>query len=94
MAHGFLAHHAQDDVGVATRDLHAGEVVEGVYMDSEQSISITLASNVPLGHKVALKDLPANSECREYNEIIGRITADIAKGELVHVHNIKSIRWA
>jgi altronate dehydratase small subunit len=28
----------------------------------------------------------------KYGEIIGRATADIAKGEHVHVHNIESLR--
>lgn len=94
MAHGFLIHFQPDDVGVAVRDLSKGEQVEGVYMDNDSSITITLVSDVPLGHKVALRDMPEGHMCIEYGEIIGRITKPVKQGEHVHTHNIKSARWA
>ncbi len=94
MARGFLVHNKEDDVGVAVRDLEAGETVEGVFMDTNDSVTLTTLTAIPLGHKVALRDLPEGHECREYNEVIGRITAPVRQGEHVHVHNIKSLRWA
>jgi len=94
MAHGFLVHCKEDDVGVAVRDLAAGETVEGVYMDSEESVTLALLAVVPLGHKVALQDMAEGHECREYNEVIGRVTTPIRQGEHVHVHNIRSARWS
>ena len=94
MAHGFLIHFQPDDVGVAVRDLSKGEQVEGVYMDNDSSITITLVSDVPLGHKVALRDMPEGHMCIEYGEIIGRITQPVKQGDHVHTHNIKSARWA
>ncbi len=94
MAHGFLVHCKEDDVGVAVRDLTVGEAVEGVCMDSDESATLTLVSVVPLGHKVALRDMAEGHECREYNEVIGRVTAAVRRGEHVHVHNIRSARWS
>jgi (2R)-sulfolactate sulfo-lyase subunit alpha len=94
MAHGFLVHCKEDDVGVAVRDLTVGEAVEGVYMDSDESVTLTLVSVVQLGHKVALRDMAEGHECREYNEVIGRVTAAVQLGEHVHVHNIRSARWS
>jgi len=94
MAHGFLVHCKEDDVGVAVRDLAPGETVEGVCMDSEESVTLALIAVVPLGHKVALRDMAEGHECREYNEVIGRVTTPIRQGEHVHVHNIRSARWS
>jgi (2R)-sulfolactate sulfo-lyase subunit alpha len=47
----------------------------------------------PIGHKIALKDLKKGDTIFKYGEDIGRAVADIAKGEHVHVHNIKTKRW-
>jgi (2R)-sulfolactate sulfo-lyase subunit alpha len=94
MAHGFLVHCKEDDVGVAVRDLAAGETVEGVFMDTGDGVTLTMISVVPLGHKVALQDMAEGHECREYNEVIGRVTAALWQGEHVHVHNIRSARWS
>ena len=49
---------------------------------------------VPLGHKIALADVPAGGDVVEYGVVIGVATADIAKGQLVHIHNLKGRRWA
>jgi (2R)-sulfolactate sulfo-lyase subunit alpha len=96
VAHGFLIHRQGDDVGVAVRDLRAGETADGVYMDSADDdgrVTVTLVSDVPLGHKLALRELPAGHEAREYGEIIGRMTQPARAGEHVHTHNIRSVRW-
>ncbi len=94
MAHGFLVHEDHDDVGVAVRDLQAGEAVTGVYQRSLNETQVTLRDAVPLGHKVALKELHRGDEVIEYDEVIGVATQPIEVGNHVHVHNIKSVRWA
>jgi (2R)-sulfolactate sulfo-lyase subunit alpha len=94
MAHGFLVHCKEDDVGVAVRDLAPGETVEGVCMDTGEGVTLATISVVPLGHKVALRDMVEGQECHEYNEVIGRVTTAIRRGEHVHVHNIRSARWS
>jgi (2R)-sulfolactate sulfo-lyase subunit alpha len=48
---------------------------------------------VPIGHKVALKDLKAGDTCMKYGEDIGKIVADVAQGEHLHTHNCKTKRW-
>lgn len=94
MAHGFLIHDDQDHVGVAVRDLQAGESVTGVYQKSLKETQIIVREGVSLGHKVALKDLNPGDQIIEYNEVIGVATQPIRVGDHVHVHNIKSVRWA
>ena len=80
MAHGFLVHADKDDVGVAVRDLAAGETVTGVYQKSLKETSVTLTEMVPLGHKVALTNLKVGDNIIEYNEVIGIATQPIYMG--------------
>jgi len=53
---------------------------------------IKLLSDIPMGHKFALRAMDKNADVIKYGEPIGRTTAAIAKGEHVHVHNVISHR--
>jgi (2R)-sulfolactate sulfo-lyase subunit alpha len=94
MKKGILLHEANDDVGVAVMDLKAGEVIGVATLEGKDVRQITLVTDVPLGHKVAMADLPLDKHVIEYGREIGFVAAPIAAGEHVHVHNIKSLRWA
>lgn len=93
MSHGFLVHGDDDHVGVAVRDLQAGEQAEGVSLTSRRPIQVTVLAEIPLGHKVALVDLKAGDRLLKYNEVVGVVTEPIRAGDHVHVHNLKSVRW-
>lgn len=94
MAKGILMHEPSDDVGVAVMDLKAGEEIEAVTLAGDPVSKITLVDDVPLGHKVALRDLPKEKHIIEYGEEIGYAYVPIKLGAHVHVHNIKSLRWS
>jgi (2R)-sulfolactate sulfo-lyase subunit alpha len=94
MKKGILLHEAADYVGVAAMDLKAGETVEAVTLDGEPVTPIVLAEDVPLGHKVAMRELAEKKHILEYGCEIGYATKAINKGAHVHTHNIKSLRWA
>jgi len=89
----FIVHDKSDNVGVAIEDLRAGEEVVGVYLSESSLITIKVLNEVPLGHKIALTDLRAGDKIVKYGEVIGIATRDIRKGEHVHIHNIRSLRW-
>jgi (2R)-sulfolactate sulfo-lyase subunit alpha len=89
----FLVHTKSDYVGVAVDDVREGETVEGVYMDDGSTVKITSINQIPLGHKIALKDIKRGEKVIEYGEPIGVSTQDIKMGSHVHIHNIKSLRW-
>lgn len=93
MGHAFLIHGDCDHVGVAVRDIHAGEMVEGVWQNSRKSIQIHALDDIPLGHKIALTDLTMGQQVLKYKEVIGATTQSVARGNHVHVHNIKTLRW-
>ena len=94
MKKGILLHKADDDVGVAAMDLKASEEVEAVTLEGDPVKQVHLVEDVPLGHKVAIRDMKKEKHVLEYGREIGYATVDIAEGAHVHVHNIKSLRWA
>ena len=88
----FLVHHNGDHVGVAVADLSPGPA-RGETLDDQTSIEVDVLDTVPLGHKVALGDLAEGSDLIEYGLRVGIVSADIARGQHVHVHNVRSARW-
>jgi (2R)-sulfolactate sulfo-lyase subunit alpha len=92
--HKFLIHNNGDDVGVATEDIRQGEQVTGVYMDTDESVSVEARGDIPLGHKIAVNDIPAGGEVIEYQVRVGLAKEAITVGDYVHVHNIGSARWS
>lgn len=94
MKKAILLHEADDDVGVTAMDLKAGEVVLAVTLEGETVTEIKLVDDVPLSHKVAMRAMAAKKNVIEYGRPIGYASVDIAAGAHVHVHNIKSLRWA
>ncbi len=75
-----------DNVATALRDLAAGEVVE---LDG---LRIRVGEPVPLCHKLALADLAPGDAVLKYGQPIGVVTAAVAAGGHVHVHNMQSAR--
>lgn len=94
MKKGILLHEPGDDVGVAVMDIQAGEEIEAVTLEGQPVKSITVIENVPLGHKVAMREMPEGHHVQEYGRSIGYASQAIRLGAHVHVHNIKSLRWA
>jgi (2R)-sulfolactate sulfo-lyase subunit alpha len=88
----FLAHRAGDAVAVAVRDLQIGPA-QGGYLDAPDTEKVDLTHAVPLGHKLALKDIPQGGAVIEYGLQIATATADIHRGDYVHIHNVRSSRW-
>lgn len=87
---GAIVLHADDDVAVLTAPAAAGDAVET--LGAQEGIIVRTAAAVPAWHKLALRDLAAGADVRKYGEIIGRLTAPVAAGDHVHVHNLESRR--
>jgi len=78
---------------VVVEGLKAGTDMLCVVTHDNSSLRLTSNADIPIGHKVALKDLKAGDTCIKYGEDIGKIIADIKKGDHVHTHNCKTKRW-
>lgn len=82
----FLVHHRKDNVAV---------ILEGSLKKGEEitigSQKIKLRSNIPFGHKVAIREIPRGRMAVKYGERIGRAKKDIHAGDHVHVQNLEDI---
>ncbi len=76
---------AGDSVAVALMALKAGKTVE---VDGQP---VALINDVPAGHKFALKAIAMGEPVIKYGYPIGQAKCDIAIGEHVHVHNLKTL---
>lgn len=93
MKHGILMHEPDDDVGVAVADLAAGSEVGAVTLEGQPVRTVRLVDPVPLGHKVALRDLPPGKDVIEYGRVIGTAVQAARCGAHVHTHNLRTKRW-
>lgn len=87
-------HESDDDVGVAVEDLKKGNKVGVVTLEGKEAGAVKLLHNVPLGHKVAMRNLPKDKPVIKYGRPVGKAVEDIEKGAHVHTHNVKSLRWS
>jgi (2R)-sulfolactate sulfo-lyase subunit alpha len=91
----FLVHDSShDNVGVAVVDVKAGQDLEGRDLVSNKALKAKATMDIPLGHKIALKDFKTGDTVMKYGCDIGKVVKDIKTGEHVHVHNVKTKRWA
>jgi (2R)-sulfolactate sulfo-lyase subunit alpha len=89
-----LVHDHRDNVGVVVvENLAAGTNMLCVVTEDNSEFRANVTQDVPIGHKVALKDLAPGDTVVKYGEDIGRVAAPIRKGEHVHTHNLKTKRW-
>ena len=90
----FVVHDEHDSVGVVVVEgVKAGQQLNGWIMDQNKDIEVSAKSDIPIGHKLAIRELPKDSTVIKYGVDIGRVVAPIKAGEHAHVHNIKTKRW-
>ena len=73
--------------------LKADQEITGWIMKEDETVTIQILNDIPIGHKVALKDFSEGDTVIKYNTDIGKVVAPIRKGEHLHVHNVKTKRW-
>jgi len=89
-----LVHDHEDNVGVVVVEgLTAGTEMLCCVTHDNSTFQLTARADVPIGHKIALKDLGTGDTAIKYGEDIGRAVSDISKGGHVHTHNVKTKRW-
>ncbi len=76
--------HNSDNVAVALSELKEGE---SVFVDG---MEINIKENIPRGHKFAAFDIKEGEDAIKYGFPIGHATKNIAAGEFVHTHNLKT----
>jgi (2R)-sulfolactate sulfo-lyase subunit alpha len=90
----FVVHDQEDSVGVVVVEgVKSGDTLTGWIMDQDREIKVTARSDIPIGHKLAIKALAKDATVIKYGVDIGRVVAPIQVGEHAHVQNIKTKRW-
>ena len=89
-----LVHGPKDNVGVVVVEgLKAGTEMLCVVTEDNSSFEMKAEADVPIGHKIALRDMKTGDTAIKYGEDIGKIVADVKKGHHVHTQNLKTKRW-
>lgn len=89
-----LVHEKKDNVGVVVVEgLKAGTDMLAVITHDNSEFRVAAKQDIPIGHKIALKDMKAGETIWKYGQDIGKTIADVKKGEHLHVHNAKTKRW-
>ena len=89
-----VLHDPKDSVAVVVVEgVKAGTALTGLILDEDRTISLQCVQDIPIGHKVALKDMSEGETVIKYGVDIGKVVQPIKRGQHAHVHNIKTKRW-
>ncbi len=80
----------QDNVATVIGHAQAGQEIPLTGPTSLETIQA--ASDLPFGHKLALRPIAAGQKVIKYAHSIGTAVEDISPGEDVHIHNMESDR--
>jgi len=90
----FIVHDKADTVGVlVVENVQAGQDLTGWIMETDETIALKSLDPIPLGHKIALRDIRSGDTIWKYGHDVGRAVEEISSGRHVHVHNMKTKRW-
>ncbi len=90
----FCVHDEGDSVGVVVVEgIKSGQALNGWIMDQDKMITFNAKSDIPIGHKLAVRAIAAGDTIIKYGIDIGKAVKDISADEHLHVHNVKTKRW-
>ena len=81
-----------DNVATVASEASKGEPVEILSPGGSTLMRPEALSDVPCGHKIALRTLARGEEVIKYGEVIGIASASVEVGEWLHTHNVESAR--
>ncbi len=89
-----IIHDEKDNVGVVVIETtKKGQECNAWIMENDKTVKVNSTNEVPLGHKIALRDLAEGDTILKYGHDIGKVVRPIKKGDHVHVHNVKTKKW-
>ena len=85
----FIVHDKADTVGViVVENVKAGENLTGWVMEGDGTIKVKALDAIPLGHKIALKDMQPGDTVMKYGHDIGKVVKPVGKGR--HIVRLKT----
>lgn len=88
MEYRFFQIDRKDNVATALMDIPKG--AEAELVGDADLRGIETREPVPMGHKIALEDIPAQGSIVKYGVVIGSASINIKKGSWVHLHVMHS----
>jgi altronate dehydratase small subunit len=85
-----LIMHPTDNVATAVEEIQDGEEVAIPVVGT--ALTLRAIEAIPFGFKIALQEISQGQIIRKYGETIGTASQPIAKGALVHIHNLEGTR--
>jgi altronate dehydratase small subunit len=85
-----LIMHPKDNVATTIEEIQPGDQV--CIPQGGEVRTLAAVEAIPFGFKIALEEIPHGAIIVKYGETIGKATKSIAKGALVHVHNLEGTR--
>ena len=85
-----LIMHPSDNVATAVEEIQPG--MDVAIPTGQGTLTVRAAEAIPFGFKIALQDIARGEIIRKYGETIGIAGVPIAKGTLVHIHNLEGTR--
>lgn len=79
-----------DNVATVVEEIQPGEEVAA--MLGSDVVPLRAVEVIPFGFKISLAEIRAGEIIRKYGEPIGKASATIGKGAVVHIHNLEGIR--
>ena len=85
-----LIMHPRDNVATTVEEILPGDRVR-ISCEGKASV-LTAVEGIPFGFKIAIEEIPQGALILKYGATIGKANRPIAKGSLVHVHNLDGTR--
>jgi len=85
-----LLMHLNDNVATVVADIENGELV--LVKGTSGKKRVRSLEKVPFGFKIALSDIDCGEAIVKYGEVMGKASAKIKEGALVHIHNVEGTR--
>jgi altronate dehydratase small subunit len=85
-----LIMHPKDNVATTIEEIQPRDQV--CIPQGGEVRTLTAVEAIPFGFKIALEEIPHGATIVKYGETIGKASKPIAKGSLVHVHNLEGTR--
>src|SRR5678809_814537 len=81
-----VLHDPDDSVAViVVEGIKAGTPLTGLVLDEDRTIALECRQDIPIGHKVALKDMAVGDTVIKYGVDIGKVVQPIRKLSLIHI---------
>ena len=85
-AEGLIIRPQEDTVAVVTENVKKGQTV--ICKKGEDALEIMALEDIPIYHKISLRDMKRGEKVIKYGQPIGRLLEDVRAGGYIHTHNL------